>query len=153
MSHRDELFAMAEEYCHSQNWHYDVQKDRYQISFNMRLRCKLSSTKVLICVKDDAIVVFTYCPLGAMQEDRMKVAEFIIRVNYGLMHGNFEMDFRDGEIRYKTVLPSKSVLPGMDDVEKEIDLGFLMMDRYGSGLAKLVMGYGEPEELIEECNS
>jgi len=33
---------------------------------------------------------------------RGAVAEFINRANYGIIIGNFEMDFADGEIRYKT---------------------------------------------------
>jgi len=28
--------------------------------------------------------------------------KFLTRANYGMMIGNFEMDFTDGEIRYKT---------------------------------------------------
>lgn len=151
MSHRDELFAIAEQYCQSQNWHYDTQKDKYLISFGMNLRCKLKSTKVWIEVKDTSIVVYSICPLNADPEDRAKVAEFITRANYGLLVGNFEMDYRDGEVRYKAVLSSKSVLPCMDDVERVVDVGFLMMDRYGNGLAKIIMGFGNPEELIKEC--
>ncbi len=32
----------------------------------------------------------------------MAVAEFITRANFGIVIGNFEIDFSDGEIRYKT---------------------------------------------------
>ena len=34
----------------------------------------------------------------------MKVAEFITRVNYGLIGGNLEMSFTDGMLRYKTAI-------------------------------------------------
>src|SRR5882724_1331779 len=34
-------------------------------------------------------------------ERRSKVAEFITRVNYGLVGGNLEMSFEDGTLRYK----------------------------------------------------
>lgn len=33
---------------------------------------------------------------------RQTVAEYLTRANYGLVLGNFEMDFSDGEVRYKT---------------------------------------------------
>ena len=32
------------------------------------------------------------------------MAEFLTRANYGIMIGNFEMDFNDGEVRYKGAL-------------------------------------------------
>jgi hypothetical protein len=35
---------------------------------------------------------------------RLEVSHFLTRANYGLADGNFELDFEDGEVRYKTVL-------------------------------------------------
>ena len=35
---------------------------------------------------------------------REDVAQFLTRTNYGLAAGNFELDFEDGEIRYKTAI-------------------------------------------------
>ncbi len=35
-------------------------------------------------------------------EARRDVAEFIARVNYGMIVGNFELDFEDGTVRFKT---------------------------------------------------
>ena len=36
------------------------------------------------------------------EEMRVPMAEFLTRANYGLRIGNFEMDFEDGEVRYKS---------------------------------------------------
>ena len=44
----------------------------------------------------------------APEARRAAVAEFITRVNYGMVLGNFEMDYSDGEIRYKTSASSKT---------------------------------------------
>jgi hypothetical protein len=37
-------------------------------------------------------------------EKRPALTEYLTRANYGLWLGNFELDLRDGEIRYKTSL-------------------------------------------------
>lgn len=34
--------------------------------------------------------------------------------------------------------------PDIKEVELSVDLSFLMMKRYGNGLAKALMGFGEP---------
>ncbi len=47
------------------------------------------------------LIVYAQC--GNSPDDRKAaVAEYITRANYGLPLGNFEMDYSDGEVRYKT---------------------------------------------------
>lgn len=41
----------------------------------------------------------------------MAVAEFIARGNFGIVIGNFEIDFSDGEIPYKTSIDVKGDRP------------------------------------------
>lgn len=36
------------------------------------------------------------------EDRRIAMAEYLTRANYGLLIGNFEMDFADGEVRFKT---------------------------------------------------
>ncbi len=40
-------------------------------------------------------------PVKAPEEKRLAIAEFVARANDGLRIGNFELDFGDGEVRYK----------------------------------------------------
>lgn len=47
-------------------------------------------------------VFYSLCPVEAAEHQRLAIAELITRINYGIVSGNFEMDFNDGEIRYKT---------------------------------------------------
>ncbi|HST05674.1 MAG TPA: YbjN domain-containing protein [Chloroflexia bacterium] len=50
------------------------------------------------------VLFYSYCPIKAPEEKRPILADFLTRANYGLYVGNFEMDYNDGEIRYKTSL-------------------------------------------------
>lgn len=40
--------------------------------------------------------------MNVPEDRRLALAEFLTRANYGLFIGNFEMDWQDGEVRYKT---------------------------------------------------
>ncbi|HEY9747696.1 MAG TPA: YbjN domain-containing protein [Allocoleopsis sp.] len=51
---------------------------------------------------EEQFVFYSICPLVIPEAKRGAIAEFITRANYGMIIGNFEMDFEDGEIRYKT---------------------------------------------------
>jgi len=46
-------------------------------------------------------LIFTVAPVVIPEEHRLKMAEFISRANYGLILGNFEIDFLAGELRFK----------------------------------------------------
>ena len=70
------------------------------------------------------------------------VAEFLHRANYGLKDGNFEMDYRDGEIRYKSFVNFKNIDVSEEVVGESIIVGAAMIDRYGKGLLKLMLGDG-----------
>jgi len=52
----------------------------------------------------DLILLYSIAPERVPEERRLDVSEFLTKANYGLADGNFELDFDDGEVRYKTVL-------------------------------------------------
>ncbi|MGK7894318.1 MAG: YbjN domain-containing protein, partial [Xenococcus sp. (in: cyanobacteria)] len=47
-------------------------------------------------------VFYSLCPITTPDNKLLTIAEFITRANSGMIIGNFELDFNDGEIRYKT---------------------------------------------------
>jgi len=83
-------------------------------------------------------------------ESRPAVAEFITRANYGQKMGNFEMDYSDGQVRYKT---THNVADGPFTEEMIGDLvGFALftVERYHLALSKVMFGALTPEEAIAE---
>ena len=52
--------------------------------------------------KDSRCTVYSQVPWNTPEPLRLTMSEVITRINFGLPLGNFEMDFSDGEIRFKT---------------------------------------------------
>jgi hypothetical protein len=64
-------------------------------------------------IEETRLVVFhSICPRKAPPSRRQAMADLLTRANYGLSLASFEMDFEDGEIRCKTVLPVQGALDG-----------------------------------------
>lgn len=86
------------------------------------------------------------CPEAA----RPKMAEFLTRANYGLITGNFEMDYSDGEVRFKTSLDVKenegTFVPGL--IKRLVYLNVLMTDKYLPGIMGVMYGVLSPTEAI-----
>lgn len=79
-----------------------------------------------------------------------ETCEFIARANYGIAIGNFEVDVRDGELRYKVCINVRDGLPGHDALDDLISLPVLMFNRYGDGFLRVIMGVSTPKEAIEK---
>src|SRR5262249_17088927 len=89
-------------------------------------------------------------PSNVPEEKRVEVAEFITRANYGLVIGNFEMDYADGEVRYKTSVDVEGGELTAKMVENVIRANVMTMDRYFPGLMGVLYGDRDPAEAIAE---
>lgn len=100
--------------------------------------------------KHEQFVFYTVFPVRSSQATRTAVAEFITRANYGMIVGNFEMDYSDGEVRYKTSLDFEHVVITAPMLQHVIYLNVLTMDRYFPGLMRVLYAGIIPQQAIEE---
>lgn len=92
------------------------------------------------------VIAETFIP----QEYRSATAEFITRANYGLRIGNFELDFTDGEIRYKSSLDFEGVSLTMPLIHNAIYPAASTMDRYYPGIMKVAFGGASAVDAVSE---
>lgn len=55
------------------------------------------------------ILVYSLFPQSVEHNLRPRLCELICRINYGLILGNFELDWDDGELRYKTSMDVEDI--------------------------------------------
>jgi len=96
----------------------------------------------------DMVVFYAYCPVKAPESARDSVAEFLTRANYGLLVGNFEMDYADGEVRYKTVIARATEYLGKDLITHMVYTNLATMDRYLPGLMAVIYGGLSPVQAV-----
>lgn len=140
------------DYLESQQWHYTVKVDNEKVFFatmGMNLDCRLSGCQVHMTASSTEIQAYAICPINAKPEVYQNVVEYITRANHGLKIGAFEFDYEDGEVRYHSCISCEESAPSSRDIERTVDVTFLMMDRYGDGLVKNLMGFGDPEADIK----
>ena len=69
-----------------------------------------------------------------------KVAEYITRANYGIVNGNFELDYSTGQVRYKVYTYCKGLKTIPEEmVEKSILTPARALEFYGNGLVAMMM--------------
>lgn len=79
---------------------------------------------------------------------RQVMAEFLTRANYGLIIGNFEMDFNDGEVRYKTSIDVEGDRLTSALIKQLVYINVVMMDRYLPGIMEVAFENIDPADAI-----
>ncbi len=98
---------------------------------------------------NERFAFYSICPVTTPEDKRSLMAEFIARANYGLIIGNFELDFEDGEVRYKTSIDVEGDRITEALVQQQVYANIATMDNYLPGIMKLIYGDSSPAETIE----
>lgn len=96
------------------------------------------------------LTFYSVCPVRAAEDKRMAVAEFITLVNHGLIIGNFELDFDDGEVRFKTSIDVEGDRLSTALVKRMVLPNAAMMDIYLPGIMKVIYGNASPAQAVAE---
>lgn len=100
----------------------------------------------------EQVVFFSVCPVVAPPNKHVKMAEFLTRVNFNLLVGNFDMDFKTGQIRFKTSLNVENdrLTPAL--LRNLVFANLSIMDSYLPGIMKLIYNELEPLTVLNEIN-
>lgn len=147
------LKESIEKYLVSQEWRYEFREEERYFSMYMNLKA-VDRCRVIIDLKGEGetgFVVYSIFPIKTPEAKRPAVAEFITRANYCLLNGNFEMDYDDGEVRYKVMTRCGNIEYDPDSMEVIVDCGFSMLNRYGEDLLSVIYGNVDPAEAVKHA--
>ena len=106
-------------------------------------------------MNDEQKLFFFYsvCPINVPDDKRSPIAEFITRANYGIKIGNFELDFNDGEVRYKTSIDVENddLTPAL--ISNHVYANIWTMDRYLPGIMSVVYSDEAPVDAIQKIEA
>ncbi|CAB9497916.1 Pfam:DUF1790 [Seminavis robusta] len=121
--------------------------------------CEGCDCAVVIMV-DEETRLFRYyldAPLRVPLAKRRDVAILLTCINYYTFVGNFEMDLRDGQLRYRCSCKvveghsdSSSVL-GVGMVKDAMEISQQMLEKYFPGMMQVVYAGKDPEQAYQDC--
>jgi hypothetical protein len=94
------------------------------------------------------VLFYSICPLAAEPEVLGLISEFLTRANYGMVIGNFELDYSDGEIRYKTSIDVEGDRLTYALIKQLVYTNILTMDQYLPGILAVLEQNITPEQAI-----
>lgn len=154
MNYNKEIATAIDQFLQEDDWRYSFDGRRGEFFFRLSVRSKLQQIEYSVRVMKKEYVVYGILPLGGDEEDKElmgRLAEFVCRANYGLHNGNFELDFRDGELRYKSYVDCEGALPGKKVIKNSIYCTAIMCNRYAPGLLDILFGGAAAEQAVDKC--
>ena len=154
MATASQILNMVKEFFDHIDLKYELLEGEDVIRIVMPLDGKLTQTTMDIVFVDGSYTVLAYIPLRADEDCQQRVAEYITRITYGLRYGNFEMDFRDGAIRYRLTLDCEDRTSlSYDLIMDTITIPRGSISTYGDGLVAVMYGVKSPEDAYKEVQN
>lgn len=149
----NELFPIIEKFFTDDEWYF-IQLGNQPI-LQMTFQGKNGKWTCYAQIHEEQPIFFFFsiCPVNVPEDKRQKMAEFLTRANYGLKVGNFEMDFSDGEIRYKTSLNVENDQLSGPIIRNLVYANLWTMDRYLAGILSVIYGNIDPTEAIKKSEA
>jgi hypothetical protein len=146
------LFESVEEFFTGEGWSTE-QVDDGTLRMSFRGDNATWTCFARVRAAQGQVTFYSVAPVTAPPAQRPAVAELVARANFGTVVGNLELDFADGEIRYRTSLDLGP--EGLDGVPfarlfgRLVGANLRMMDRHLPALLDVIGGRAPAEALAD----
>ena len=147
----DKIKNYIQNYLDKNDWYYSFDEKRGRFYTGVKLDCVLKKCDITICIHENYYMVYGMIALGAEKNIINNVSEYLNRANFGTRIGNFELDYSDGEIRYKICVDCGDdcdCMPSESVIERSVEFPGVMFEEYGNGLVQVIFGMMTPEEVL-----
>lgn len=119
------------------------------------IRCEVTGengewTLFVVAREDDnRMTVYSQIPWETPEEGRLEMSELLTRINFGLPIGNFELDFSDGEVRFKTSIDLSGARLTTELFEGLLDPNIATTNMYLPAIEAVLNGRMTPTAAVE----
>lgn len=143
-------FQAIEAFLKDDGWNPVV--DEANLAFHLAYLGSHGRLEISLRLDPDSehFMVRVQAPVAVPERARAAAAEFLTRANYGLQVGNFELDLRDGEVRFKTGYIFEDIGITPRAVHNHLYAALNAMERYLLGLLAVSTGAKNPAQAIRD---
>lgn len=151
MSYNQEIANRIVQFLKDDEWNYVLDEEQEVIRLNLTLHNKMKKVSVTFDLRDDKYMLFMTFPLGTDEAERTDMVVLLNRINYNLMFGNFEMDHRDGEVRFRMSVDCDNCLPSPEVIKHSLYRAAATCEKYGDAVVQVTMGFASGNEAYESA--
>ena len=148
---KETVKKLIDSFFEETKWKYIFDEAKSNYVFGVDMGNVVGNLQFILPLREHSYKVYAILNSKVEESQIQRVAEYLHRANYGMNNGNFEIDYQDGEVRYKTFIDFEGIELSKSFVAESIFIPLIMFERYGKNLINLMLGNGNPQELIEDA--
>ena len=147
------LFSALIDYMEEDDWRYEILEGETIIRFHYK-----GPAGRLLCygeVDEEKywLIFYSYLPVNVPIDKMVAAAEFVARANRGMRIGNFELDYDDGEVRYKTSLDVEGGELSSKMIDNLLRANLSTTNRYFAGLMELIYSEKPAADIVRRIET
>lgn len=148
-----ETTRTLEAFLTDDEWYPTKSDDGYTYRYRFKGDNGSYSCFAKIMPEQQYLLCYIIAPANIAEDMRGAVAEYITRANYGLYIGNFEMDYSDGEVRYKVSVDFEGSSLSTLMIKNAVYPTARMMDKYYAGILTMLYGGKSAEDAVYDVEN
>lgn len=132
----DHLLNDTIEFLDKIGWRYRREENTNLLALS--LRGEKETYPMLIYAKAPFWICIAQLPWEIPDRNRLEVAEYLHRANYGLLLGSFEMDYDNGDVRFRSAMVRENRPMEESILDRYIKTPAAMLDQYAAGIQAIV---------------
>ena len=135
------------------NINFELKENDGVFIFGHGIHSKISTTRVFIFARNSDYLIKAVAPINADSSDdkvMLELAKLIVKINYKLIQGCFDMDFSDGELNFRIGVECTDLdrIP-VDFVNITVALAIKSWNDYGDCFAGVIFGGLSADEALK----
>ena len=136
-------------------WKYSFDEEAgvFRLGIHISEGCMLDSVSVFLAVKETSICTYALFPINADYQDAemmARLSEFICRSNWNLKQGCLEVDYEDGELRYRCFIDCECTIPSDEVIANSILCSTAMLENFSYGLIDIIFRNMTAVEAVQD---
>ena len=150
----NKYIALLEAFLIEDDWTYDKHSDGDRCYLSAPCKGKNTQKTLIFEVNPHTNIVmcFVYLFITMPERHYVATAELVCRINRSLLTGNFDFDFRDGEVRFRHAfdIEGGELTPTM--IRHLRDSALITADEYHPAFMAIIFGNKTAEEALVTCD-
>jgi hypothetical protein len=143
------LFQQVQSYFDREQWAYEQVKGETALQLGYKAADNMWTCYAQVIEEDAMFIFYSIAPVEIPQKKWRLASEYLTRANFGLVYGNFELDFRSGLVRSKTSIDVEDDRLSYELFRPVVWANVFMMERYLPGLQAVILEGTSPEDAIQ----
>lgn len=148
-----EVFDTVCEALDQMNWNYDTNKDDknelYKITFNVQGDDLTMGISIVIDTDRQIMYLKSQMPFSVSAKVRDTMALALIRANWSMLNGSFEMNYSSGAIYFKLIIPFMDSDIGVETCKYMFKVSCNMIDKFNDKFQDIATGRMTLQQLQE----